>query len=133
MTDVVAALSETLSVDEQGAVLALARGDGRASVRLAGEAGARCRAALDALAALDDDARARELAALAATVATPAGVEGVHPGWLRRALENEPAEILGAVSRGAPAALGRAADEILRAREGGPARKVAAAGPAVEE
>ncbi|MDB4981370.1 MAG: hypothetical protein JWM82_2122, partial [Myxococcales bacterium] len=56
---------EALSIDEKGAVLGLALGVGaEGAARLAGNAGPRCRTALEALAALDDEAREAELAAL---------------------------------------------------------------------
>jgi hypothetical protein len=133
--DTVEALS--LSIDEKGAVLGLALGAGvDAAARLAGDAGARCRAALAALAALEDDARAAEVAALRAELASPlpAGLERVHPGWLRRALEGERAELVLAAATGQATPVREAAEDLLRAREEAPSSRWArASGPALVE
>jgi hypothetical protein len=128
---------EALSIDEKGAVLGLALGAGAdAAARLAGDAGARCQAALVALAALDDEARAAKVAALAVEVAAPlpAGIERVHPGWLRRALDGERSEVVRAVASGQAAAVREAAEELLRAREEiSPSLWARASGPALAE
>jgi hypothetical protein len=135
----VIAAVEGLSADEQGAVLglafALASGRPGASLeaagRLRGAAGVRCRIALEALAALPEAARAAELGALAELVAAPvpAGLERVHPGWLRRALAGESAAVLRVVALGLPAEVGRVVDEILdgRGEDLGPATLAPAA------
>jgi hypothetical protein len=126
---------EALSADEKGAVLGLARA-GVGATTLAGAAGLRCGAALAALGAADEATRAGTLEALAAVVAAPvpAGLERVHPGWIRRALEGERSEIVRAVVAGLPAGVRAAADELLRAREDAPApRWAAASGPALDE
>jgi hypothetical protein len=127
---------EALSIDEKGAVLGLAGAGAGAVARLEGDTGARCRVALAALAALDDEARAAEVAALRAELAAPvpAGVDRVHPGWLRRALEGERAEIVLAAATGQAAPVREAAADLLRAREEvASSRWAHAAGPALVE
>jgi hypothetical protein len=110
---------EALAADERGALLGLlAGGDPSAGARLAGPAGARCRAALEACGRPPAEALAAEEAALAAEIASPLpqGLERVHPGWLRRALERESSALVRAAARGLPAPIVRVADELLRAR-----------------
>lgn len=111
---------EALAADERGLALGLLIGAGgvNAAGRLAGPGADRCRAALEALAALSEPARSAERAALGATLEAPVpeGLEHVHPGWIRRALEAEPSELLRAVARGMPAEVRRVADELLAAR-----------------
>ncbi len=128
---------EALSIDEKGAVLGLALGAGAdAASRLAGVASARCRAALVALAALDVDARATEVAALRAELAAPvpAGLDRVHSGWLRRALEGERAEIVLAAATGQAAPVREAAEALLGAHEEiASSRWARASGPALDE
>jgi hypothetical protein len=129
----VIAAVEGLSADEQGAVLGLARAGAspQAAARLEGAAGVRCRTALEALAGLPEGARAAELVALAGlvTAPVPAGLERVHPGWLRRALQDESEPVLRAVADGLPAEVGRVVDEILggRGEDLGPPRFAPAA------
>jgi hypothetical protein len=114
---------EALGADERGAVLGLlvggSVGDGfPAAGRLAGPSGARCRAALEAWTGAGPAQAAAGREALAAEVAAPlpAGLDRVHPGWLRRALEREPSVLVRAVARGLPPEVARVADELLRAR-----------------
>jgi hypothetical protein len=113
---------EALGADERGAVLGLlvggcVGGGFSAAARLSGPAGARCRAALEACRG-DGAGPAGARAALAAEVGAPlpAGLDRVHPGWLRRALEREPSVLVRAVARGLAPEVGRVADELLRAR-----------------
>jgi hypothetical protein len=115
---------EGLAADERGLLLGVLRGGmdlAGAAGRLSGPSGERCRAAL---AALPAGARAPMAEALAAELRAPwpAGLERVHPGWLRRPLEAERAELIRAVVRDAPPAVRRVADELLAARgeTGGP-------------
>jgi hypothetical protein len=128
---------EALSIDEKGALLGLALGAGAAAAdRLAGAAGERCRTAFAAWAALDDEARAKELAALKGELAAPvpAGIDRVHPGWLRRAFEGERAEIVLAAATGQAAPVREAASDLLRAREEiASSRWSRASGPALDE
>jgi len=113
---------EALAADERGAALGLltAGADSAAVFRLAEGAGARCRAALEALAALPDAARAAERDALAAWLAAPVpeGLSAVHPGWIRGVLERESTAVVQAVAPGLPAEVVQVADEVLRARGG---------------
>jgi hypothetical protein len=126
---------EALAVDERGALLALliggAPGAGQA---LAGAGAARCRAALDACAVLPPAARAGEREALKTelTGPVPPGLEGAHPGWLRRALEGESSALARAAARGLPE-VARVADELLRARgESGRAAEAIPPGPGLD-
>jgi hypothetical protein len=111
---------EALAADERGLALGLLIGAGgvNAAGRLAGPGADRCRAALETLATLSEEARVAEGAALAAALEAPVpdGIEHMHPGWIRRALEAEPSELLRAVTRGMPAEVRRVADELLAAR-----------------
>jgi hypothetical protein len=112
---------EALSLEEKGLVLgaALARTPPAAlEARMAGAAGVRCAAAL---AALTDEARPARAAALAALTAlvrapVPAGIERLHPDWLRERLEREPSPVVRAVAGGLPAAVRDVAAAVLRAR-----------------
>jgi len=126
---------ERLSPGERGAVLGLALGGVRGvdalqgTQRIAGAVGATCRAALQALAALGRDQRARRLAAWAreAREPVPAGIARVHPGWLRAVLEREATPILLAVVVGLPAEVRAVAAEIVAARDDGPSLRAPAA------
>jgi hypothetical protein len=115
----------SLRGEERGFVLGVAVAGGAPGVaaRLAaggddGDAAGRCRAALEALAAEDAAPRAAALAMLVADAGAPvpAGIARVHPGWIRRALEHEPAAIVRAVAVGMPAPVAAVAEEILAAR-----------------
>ena len=111
---------EGLAADERGVLLGLlcAGLDARASGRLAGPGAERCGAALAALAALPDAARAVERASLVDWLAAPVpeGLAEVHPGWIRRVLETEPTALVRAVARGLPPAVARVVEEVLSAR-----------------
>ena len=130
-----------LSLEEKGLVLgaALARTTpADLGARMPGVAGARCAAALAALADEPRSMRAPAIAALTALARAPvpAGIERVHPDWLRERFEREPAAIVRAVSAGLPDEVRRVAAEVLRAgdddaRAAGP--DVDRTGPGVEE
>ena len=110
-----------LSLEEKGLVLgaALARTSPTVcAARATGAAAARCAAALAALGDETRTARAAEIAALAALVRAPvpAGIERVHPDWLRERLEGESSAIVRAVATGLPDAVRGVAAEVLRAR-----------------
>jgi hypothetical protein len=114
---------EALWADERGALLGLSGAPDFGAARAAAErfaepAHGRCRAALDALAALPEADRRAELAALAGGVgaAVPEGLEHVHPGWVRRALEGESSLVVRIVMRDLPATAAAPAAELLRAR-----------------
>jgi len=110
-----------LSLEEKGLVLgaALARTLPAAlEARVAGAGGARCAAAL---AALSDEARPVRAAAIAALTAlvrapVPAGIERIHPDWLRERLEREPSQVVRAVAGGLPPVVRDVAAAVLRAR-----------------
>jgi hypothetical protein len=90
---------------------------------------------LEAWAALPPAARADEQEALAAGLAAPlpAGLERVHPGWLRRVLEGESSPLVRAAATGLPAEVARVADELLRARgESGRAADAIPDGPRLD-
>jgi hypothetical protein len=127
---------EALAADERGALLGLlVGGAASAADRLSGAAGARCRAALAACAGLEPAARAGLRAQLAAEVgaAMPAGLDGVHPGWLRRVFEREASVVVRAAARGLPSPVARVADELLRARgESGRAAGAIPDGPGLD-
>src|SRR6185295_14019551 len=94
-----------LSLEEKGLVLgaALARTPPAAlEARMAGAAGVRCAAALATLVQEARPARAAALAALTALVRSPvpAGIERIHPDWLRERLEREPSPVVRAVAAG---------------------------------
>jgi hypothetical protein len=88
------------------------------SARLAGPAAARCGAALRGLGREPGEARVTSLTVLAEVVGPPipVGIEHVHPGWIRRALEGERSAIVRALAAGLPPAAARVAAEILAAR-----------------
>jgi hypothetical protein len=110
-----------LSLEEKGLVLgaALARTPPPAlAARVTGAGGARCAAAL---AALSDEARPVRAAAIAALTAlvrapVPAGIERIHPDWLRERLEREPSAVVRAVAGGLPPVVRDVAAAVLRAR-----------------
>jgi len=96
-----------LSLEEKGFVLgaALARTTpDDAAARVPGPGGARCAAALAALADEPRGARAAALAGLTALVRAPvpAGIERVHPDWLRERLEAETSAVVRAVTAQLP-------------------------------
>jgi hypothetical protein len=110
-----------LSLEEKGLVLgsALARTPpADVEARLPGGGGARCAAALAALAGEARPARAAAMAALTALVRAPvpAGVERIHPDWLRERLEREASDVIRAAAAGLPLEVRRAAADVLRAR-----------------
>ena len=115
---------EGLAADERGLVFGLLSGlprGGGAGVnaRLAGPGAERCRAAVAAVLSLAPEAQTAARAALGAEIGAglPAGLERVHPGWVRRALEGERGDVIRAVVRGAPPEVTRVADELLAARD----------------
>ena len=156
----------TLPPEEKGFVLAAALArtpPAEAARRLDGTAGARCAAALEALAQADRTVRAAaiaELTALAllrkarerrpdiadftfrlsalqaeqgdrrgalqtlqgflalARAPVPAGIESVHPDWLRERLEAEPDAIVRAVTAGLPDEVRAIAANVIAARGG---------------
>jgi len=111
----------SLSLEEKGLVLGAALAHTPAAeleARLGGAAGARCAAAL---AALSDEARSARAAAIAALTAlvrspVPAGVERIHPDWLRERFERETSAVVRAVAAGLPPEVRAVAGEVLRAR-----------------
>jgi hypothetical protein len=111
---------EGLSGLERGFVVGMALAGGRpaAATRLAGPGAARCAAALRALGADADQARAAALTALAEVIGppVPVGIERVHPGWIRRALAGERSPIVRALAAGLAPAVAGVAAEILAAR-----------------
>ena len=125
-----------LPLEEKGLVLGalLARMPREDLVaRFAGDTGARCRLALDALAAETRSGRAAALAALIALVRAPvpAGIERVHPSWLRERLAPESTVVIRVVADGLPVEVRRVAEEILGERgenPKGPAPALAQAG-----
>ena len=111
-----------------GCVLTLALGgdpggDGQARARWPSPDAAACRAALAALGAMDRAERAHAIAGLLrqARAPVPDGIENVHPGWLRAALESEVTPILRAIVAGLPPEVGAVAREIIAARGEGDA------------
>ena len=86
--------------------------------RLGGRAGERCAQAVETLAAESRPVRAAALAALIALVRAPvpAGVERIHPDWLRERLDRETPPVIRAVVSGLPAPIGGIAAEVLAAR-----------------
>jgi hypothetical protein len=130
-----------LSVAASGCLLTLALGggpggDGAGQVEaleaLVDPDAAACRAALAALGAMDRAERAHAIAALLrqARAPVPDGIENVHPGWLRAALEGEVTPILRAMVAGLPPEVGAVAREIIAARGDGDAAEEA---PAIAE
>jgi hypothetical protein len=111
---------ESLATDERGFVLGVLASGGEAGAagHLAAPGRDRCAAALAALARLPEEGRASERAALgsALAAAVPEGLEEVHPGWIRRALEGETSDLVRAVARGLPPAARGVAAELLAAR-----------------
>jgi hypothetical protein len=120
-------LTLALQAGADGGAAALTAGGG-----VAGAGGDACRRALAALALLGRAERARVLAVLMhrASAAVPPGLEQVHPGWLRRALEGEATELLLAVTDGLAAPVRAVAGEIIAAR-GDDSVSTAAAGATV--
>jgi hypothetical protein len=116
----------SLPPEEKGFALAAALArtpPAEAARRLTGPAAARCAAALDALARAERPARTAVIAELIALARAPvpAGIEGVHPDWLRERLEAEPDAIIRAVTAGLPDAVRAVAATVLASR-GGDAR-----------
>jgi hypothetical protein len=111
----------SLSLEEKGLVLGAALAHTPAAeleARLGGAAGARCAAAL---AALSDEARPARAAAMAALTAlvrapVPAGIERIHPDWLRERFERETSAVVRAVAAGLPPEVRAVAGDVLRAR-----------------
>jgi len=97
--------------------------------RLTGAAGARCAAALEALAEADRTERAATIAELIALARAPvpAGIEAVHPDWLRERLDAEPDAIVVAVTAGLPDVVRAIAAKLLAARRADPQAPTAAA------
>lgn len=117
----------TLPPEEKGFVLAAALArtpPAEAARRLDGTAGARCAAALEALAQADRTVRAAAIAELIALARAPvpAGIEAVHPDWLRERLEAEPDAIVHAVTAGLPDEVRAIAAQVIAARGGDKAR-----------
>jgi hypothetical protein len=113
----------TLPPEEKGFALAAALArtpPAEAARRLAGAAGARCAAALEALAQTERAVRAAAIAELiaAARAPVPAGIEAVHPDWLRERFEAEPDAIVRTVTAGLPDVVRAIAAEVIRARGG---------------
>jgi hypothetical protein len=110
-----------LPLEEKGYVVAalLARTPA-ASVRerLAGASGARCAEALEALGAASKPVRASALAALIALVRAPvpAGLERIHPDWLKERFARETGPVLRAVVADLSADVKRIAEAVLAAR-----------------
>ncbi|HEY6475088.1 MAG TPA: hypothetical protein VI456_00815 [Polyangia bacterium] len=86
--------------------------------RFGAGAGVRGRSALEALGAESRSARAATLAELIALVRSPvpAGVERIHPDWLRERLTPEQSAVIRLVTAGLPAEVLRVAEEIMIAR-----------------
>ena len=106
-----------LSLEERGFVLgSLLAGGAPGPAGLAG--GPRCQVALTALAAQPRSLRAATMADLIALLRAPvpAGLERVHPGWLRERLEPEPTPVLRAITDELPFEVRRLAAEILVSR-----------------
>ena len=79
------------------------------------------RVALEALGAESRSARASTLAALISLVRAPvpAGVERIHPGWLRERLAPESSAVVRAVTEGLPPEVRRIGDQLLAERGDG--------------
>jgi hypothetical protein len=113
----------TLPPEEKGFALAAAltrTPPAEVARRLSGAAGARCAAALQALADADRTERAATIAELIALARAPvpAGIEAVHPDWLRERLEAEPDAIVIAVTAGLPDVVRAIAAKLLASRRG---------------
>jgi hypothetical protein len=110
-----------LGLDEKGFILAavLARLPAAAAeARLGGTTGARCAGALVALA---EAPRADRVATTAELIAllrapVPAGIELVHPGWLRERLIGESNAMIRAITAGLPPVVQAVAAELLTTR-----------------
>jgi hypothetical protein len=110
-----------LSLEEKGFVLGalLARMPAAAgAARIGGDAGARCGAALTALAAETRAARASAVVALTALVRSPvpAGLERIHRDWLRERLARESPAVVRAIAGGLPDEVRAIAADLLRER-----------------
>jgi len=110
-----------LPLEEKGLVLGalLARmAPEEAADRFGGATGERCRAALETLSAENRSGRTAALTALIALVRAPipAGIERIHPGWLRERLAPESTPVICSVTDGLPAEVRRAAEELLGER-----------------
>jgi hypothetical protein len=88
------------------------------AARFSGAAGRQGQAALESLRTAPRGARASTLAALISLVRAPvpAGIERVHPGWLRERLAPESSVVIRAVSGGLPPEVRRVAEELLSGR-----------------
>ena len=107
----------TLALEEKGFVLAAALArtpPAEAARRLTGPAGPRCAAALEALAQAERPARASAIAELLALARAPlpAGIENVHPDWLRDRLASEPSAVVRAITAGLPDPVRRVAASL---------------------
>jgi hypothetical protein len=110
-----------LSLEEKGFVLGAAlarRAPAEIEARVPGAAGTRCAAALAVLA---DEARGARAAALAALTAlarapVPAGIERIHPDWLRERFARESRAVARAVAADLPEEVRALAREISGAR-----------------
>jgi len=116
-----------LALEEKGFVLAAALARMPAAemeARVPGPAGARCAAALAALGEQERPTRAAEIAELTALARAPvpAGVERIHPDWLRERFEGAASAVVRAAVAELPDEVRAVAAEVLRARgaEGGP-------------
>jgi hypothetical protein len=123
-----------LSLEEKGFVLGalLARmPPAKGAARLGGDAGARCGAALAALAEETRAARASAVAALTALVRAPvpAGLERIHRDWLRERLGRESAAVVRAIGGSLPDEVRGIAADLLPERgvekPGAPSRAAA--------
>jgi hypothetical protein len=96
--------------------------------------GARGRLALAALGAESRSVRAATMAELIALVGAPvpAGIERIHPGWLRERLATERSEVLRVVADGLPAEVRRVAEAVLAERGDRPTGATPAAAGAAE-
>jgi hypothetical protein len=97
------------------------------AARFPGATGRKGQAALESLGTAPRAARASTLAALISLVRAPvpAGIERVHPGWLRERLAPESSVVIRAVSGGLPPEVRRVAEEILGERGDGSAEGAA--------
>jgi len=88
------------------------------AAQLGGAAGARCAEAVRALIAETKPVRAAALAALIALAraAVPAGLDRVHPGWVRERLERETTLVIRIATTGLSAGIRRVAADVLAAR-----------------
>jgi hypothetical protein len=127
MADVLETLEGSLSRVERGFLVGVVLSgqpltDDPAGM-LAEPSAARCRQALEALAALPRAERVDLVKRLAGKLLAPpaARLERAHPGWLRRAMEEEPTGILLAVTEGLPAAVREVAAQIIEGRGEEPA------------